>query len=365
MRGQQSFRSLALTVVALAMGCGSGSNGDTQTGPTGDASVNPGGDSSTPVQGKDAQARDRSGAPVGVTWSVAESGTDKGLSAVIWAGDRFIAVGDGGTVLESPDGVTWTALASGVTDDLRSLTWTGTRLVAVAADGKILTSENGTSWTERGTNLKKLMRQVAWTGKLLSAVGREGNTAVSSDGVTWTTRENMDLYTFVPTSAVWTGNELIWVGYNSLTEVTFNEGMAFATKNGVTFTSLSPGYQCNSLFGVAWNGSEAISGLTMDYNGTLIGAGRNGEMFTMTLGNWYSGRWGEGATATRDVYAVVWTGSEAVAVGEGGLVLRSTTGQHRDWTRSDVPKGADFTSLAWNDDRLVAVGSAGTIITSP
>jgi hypothetical protein len=88
-------------------------------------------------------------------------------------------------------------------------------------------------------------------------------------------------------------------------------------------------------------------------------------MFIMSYGNWYSGKWGEGEIATRDLNAVVWTGSEAVAVGEGGLVLRSTTGHYRNWTSVDVPKGADFTSLAWNEERLVAVGGNGTIITSP
>lgn len=66
-----------------------------------------------------------------------------------------------------------------------------------------------------------------------------------------------------------------------------------------------------------------------------------------------------------DVNAVIWTGVEAVAVGEGSVVLRSTTGHYRSWTQVDIPTGGNFTSLAWNEDRLVAVDSAGTILTSP
>lgn len=350
-----------LCLALLAFSCGGGSS-DADGGQQ-DSSVTPGKDAA--VQDARPTTRSPDAAPLGNTWSKATSGTDKGLSVVIWADERFIAVGDGGTVLSSRDGTAWTVLDSGITDNLRSLTWTGTRLVAIAEDGKVLTSENGTSWTERGTNLNKLMRQVAWTGKVLSAVGRDGNTATSSDGVTWTGRENTDMFVFVPTGAVWTGTTLIWGGYNSLTSVTFNAGMAFSTKDGITFSDLSPSYSCNSIFGVAWDGSDAISGLTTEYNGRLIAAGRNGEMFTMSYGNWDSGKWGDGASSTTDLNAVIWTGLEAVAVGESSRVLRSATGHYRSWASVSVPAGADFTSVAWNEDHLVAVGSAGTIITSP
>ena len=201
MHGLRTVGISTFTLLVLATGCQGAASSSAQDGASGD-------DAATSVPAKDAQPRDRSGdtPPVGVTWSLADSGTDKDLYVVLWAGNRFVAVGDGGTVLSSADGSTWTRLETGISDNLRSLTWTGSRLVAVSQDGKILTSENGTSWTERGVNLNKLMRQVAWTGKLLSAVGGQVTTAVSSDGITWTTRQNTDLYTFVPTSAVWTGN---------------------------------------------------------------------------------------------------------------------------------------------------------------
>jgi hypothetical protein len=301
---------------------------------------------------------------VGLTWKAAESGTTKDLSVVIWADDRFIAVGAGGTVLKSPDGTSWTALESGITDDLRSVVWTGKRLVAVAADGKVLTSETGTAWTERGTNLEKHMRQVAWTGKFLSALGEEGYTGRSTDGITWTAKQSDKIYLLIPTAAVWTGNELVWVGYSSSTAM-LNGGMAATTKDGVVFKDISPSYSCNGLYGAAWSGYDATDGLSEDLNGKLIGAGRNGEMFVMNYGLWDSGKWGEGYISTTDLNAVVWTGSEAVAVGEGGLILRSTTGHYRNWKTVSSPAGADLTSLAWNEDRLVAVGSAGGIITSP
>ncbi len=172
MRNTTLLGTMTLTYVLLAAGCGSGANDEPQVGLTGDGGASASADASTPEQGKDPRQppRPADSPPLGETWSVASSGTEKGLSVVMWADDRFIAVGDGGTVLASPDGVTWSALASGISDDLRSLTWTGKRLVAVSAEGRLLTSESGTSWTEQGTNLNKRMRQVAWTGKLLSAV---------------------------------------------------------------------------------------------------------------------------------------------------------------------------------------------------
>ena len=50
----------------------------------------------------------------GSDWINRMSGLPHALSDVIWDGDAFIAVGDGGTVLTSADGIAWLAIESGL-----------------------------------------------------------------------------------------------------------------------------------------------------------------------------------------------------------------------------------------------------------
>ena len=68
------------------------------------------------------------------------SGTSQDLTGVAGSGSRFVAVGNGGTILTSPDGSTWTTQASGTAQSLLSgVAWSGSRFVAVGYGGTILT----------------------------------------------------------------------------------------------------------------------------------------------------------------------------------------------------------------------------------
>jgi hypothetical protein len=77
----------------------------------------------------------------GIVWRLETSGSTNSLASLIWAGDRFVAVGGTSTsgALTSYDGAGWASAASlGLA--LNSITWTGSRLVAVNGIGEILTS---------------------------------------------------------------------------------------------------------------------------------------------------------------------------------------------------------------------------------
>jgi photosystem II stability/assembly factor-like uncharacterized protein len=60
------------------------------------------------------------------------------LHAVAWAGDRFVAVGANGTLVESEDGADWTAIDSGTVNSLYGVAFAGGRLLALGNGGTIL-----------------------------------------------------------------------------------------------------------------------------------------------------------------------------------------------------------------------------------
>jgi hypothetical protein len=119
---------------AFVAGCDGGS---TSGGQGGSARDDAAAATDGPSQAKDTQVKDRFGdsPPVGVTWTLAESGADQDLYVVLWAGNRFVTAGNSGTVPSSTDGLAWSRLDTGIRSNLRSLTFTGSRFVAVSLDG--------------------------------------------------------------------------------------------------------------------------------------------------------------------------------------------------------------------------------------
>src|SRR6185503_3607017 len=71
------------------------------------------------------------------------------FSAVHFAGNAFIAVGNNGTVLRSLNGLNWSGRASATFQRLFGLTYADGKFVAVGENGAIITSPDGLVWTYR------------------------------------------------------------------------------------------------------------------------------------------------------------------------------------------------------------------------
>jgi hypothetical protein len=112
------------------------------------------------------------------------------LNRIRYFRDRFIAVGDNGTIIVSGnDGISWTRMASTVTCGLHDITQgpavTGSIYVAVGRGGCILTSTNNINWTVRNSSTVADLFAVSYTGGRFLALGQNGAGVYSTDGITW------------------------------------------------------------------------------------------------------------------------------------------------------------------------------------
>jgi hypothetical protein len=176
-----------------------------------------------------------------VTWTKRTSPlTTNTLYSVVYAGGKFVAVGDNGAIVSSADGTTWARATTpsnahfyrGVAHDgtrfvtvgvaaagaaVRAtgahsgdgVTWTAAtmpagvaamnglaygagRFVAVGETGRIFTSINGAAWTETASPVTNNLRAVTYANGLFVAAGDSGRVLSSSDGLAWINRSLPD-----------------------------------------------------------------------------------------------------------------------------------------------------------------------------
>jgi hypothetical protein len=156
-----------------------------------------------------------------LTWSVVSA--YYGLSAVVWSGAQFVAVGDG--ILTSPDGVSWTGRMSPTAEWLNDIVWSGTQFVAMGYNGAIVTSSDGVTWAVAPQDpiLVTTLSAVAWSGTQFVAVGRGSTIVTSNDGIHWTNVLSGTTGVFFG-DVIWTGGEFVAVG-DSGTIVTSPDGV--------------------------------------------------------------------------------------------------------------------------------------------
>ena len=137
--------------------------------------------------------------PPGVTaWTPATSSVPIGfasdLSAVMFSGSQFIALGTDGSVLTSPDGNTWTSAASipsggAAGPRMNSIAFgtvsSATIYVAVGDGGNIFTSPDLVNWTTVSTTGNDLYN-VSFPNGTFVATGANGTLLTSPDASTWT-----------------------------------------------------------------------------------------------------------------------------------------------------------------------------------
>jgi len=110
------------------------------------------------------------------------------LNAVAYGGGQFVAVGDNGTIINSPDGFNWTVRSQYVFPNLRGVAYADNEYAAVGDGGIILVSSNAETWMEippvTTNSLRAVTGDTTWQSDGLPqflAVG-DSETAVSCFG---------------------------------------------------------------------------------------------------------------------------------------------------------------------------------------
>jgi hypothetical protein len=149
----------------------------------------------------------------GISWALAESGTDGGLYAVTCSDDVAVAVGAG--IISSPDGFDWTVRqGGGVGAMLYDVVWSGLRFVTVGAmltnppTGILFLSTNGIDWSQWDLD-GEVSNAVAWADTAFYAGG--STTVYSRTGTVWTKLGSGHPQIH---DIIWAGDKLIAVGEN-------------------------------------------------------------------------------------------------------------------------------------------------------
>ena len=110
--------------------------------------------------------------------------SDKKLYGITYGNNKFIAVGQSGTVIRSDDGSVWETRTSNTDRDLSSIAFGNDRFVGVGSYTVIVSTDNGTSFLETETTLT--FYDVTFGNGVFVAVGPDEKIYTSTDGDTWT-----------------------------------------------------------------------------------------------------------------------------------------------------------------------------------
>lgn len=173
--------------------------------------------------------------PDGRDWSVRHRGR-YGLSGIAHGSGTIVAVGSrpnesSSLVLVSSDGSEWVETELPGTNWLSAVTYGNNRFVAVGNETTIVQSTDGKNWADAKGNLPNLgtLRDVAYGGGLFVATGSTGTIITSHDGISWTkrscdTRRDLNGITYGEGRFVAVSNDF-W----------FSDVRAFVSRNGISW----------------------------------------------------------------------------------------------------------------------------------
>lgn len=298
------------------------------------------------------------------TWTLRDSGT----TANLWSGasndKAIVVVGEQGTIVTSLDGgVTWTHCDSGTTMWLVAVTYSSAigRFIAVGDGGTILSSADAVTWTRETSPTGIRLNGVSATGSTVYAVGEAGVGLLSRDvnGI-WTQSDAPFSTRWMKTAHV--AGRVVGQG-GALYQTTTNASGVTTWQNILPPASVDledaavgarPGYP--DLIGITslvlvGAGCVILQQLT-DASWTVRTSGTTERLRSIC--------WKQGVVLTVITNTVHVMIGEYFAVGAHGTMLRSRDGTA--WQLDQVPTSDGLNSVFVFGEKVLCVGDSGTIL---
>lgn len=172
------------------------------------------------------------------------------LFHVEWLDDRFIAVGDAGTILTSPNGIDWALRDSQSAIDLADVASDGTQFVAVGEAGTILTSSDGAHWTVRDSGTSNALQRIIWADHRFMAVGAQGTLLASANGIDWTSVVTDGFAADDYQNIAWNGSTFA---------IVTSRANILTSSDGLTWPDNLAFFDSTRLDGITWDGTQFIA----------------------------------------------------------------------------------------------------------
>ena len=308
-----------------------------------------------------------------LTWTQVTSPVPANLRRIVYGNGKFVAVGEGSTVLYSTDGENWSKTVIPGTCNLTGIAYGAGRFVALCGEGfaKVYTSNSGQAWDAVGIS-----------GSLgVGAVGYENGEYLLTGEQIWTSQDAISWHMVAQADNVFSGNVNYRVdgagiayGNGTLVAVGFlkgsQEGILYSKDNGITWgpVTLESGY---GLRDVAFqNGVFRAVGVTGDVlesqDGIKWSVIKNlgGEGFGIGAGNGVFLYGGSGViddsgvafSPGTHIWDIAFGKGFFVAVGDNGAILKSSPVAED----LSVPSGTEFFSESLQDEPIMGNTSATT-----
>jgi photosystem II stability/assembly factor-like uncharacterized protein len=267
--------------------------------------------------------------------TAAHSPTREILRGAAYGRGRFVVVGSGGVVVGGSGlRAGWRSERSATVVDLRGVAWNGRRFTAVGDEGTVIASSDGRSWRLLTSAMPCALLGVARAGGRLVAVGGAGTVLLSRDGRSWRQAPrptNQDLYAVAHGSS-----GFVAVG---------TRGVMLRSRDGRSWILDRRATGLN-LHTVAWTGREYLAGGDV---GRVLSS-RDGKRWAVVRFPGYH--------AVRGFAA----GGGAVVAAGSGTVARRAVGC--SWQLESVGFQHFWTGVAYGARRFVIVGHNGTALVS-
>ena len=298
-------------------------------------------------------------------WTNRLAGVPYGLTDVVWDGEYFVAVGDGGIILTSSDGIAWIERESGTDADLNAVAFDGTVIVAGGIDTAVLLSkDHGESWSIKNSGGRVSLGGVAINASQIVAGGMDLNT-----GDVFMMR-SLDL------GETWAVLDSLPQQDHFVTDLIYANGLFVAATD--VFSWLSDARVLVSPDGENWQSivlrDEVAATYALVHDGErIIAAGGENAVFASVDGFYWTQLTTPAEMANVTYGGAAWSGSRLVI--HGGLTwwywwfgtpphqaagISSADGG-ATWQIFDIDGYYQSNGMAWGNGRFVSVGETTPI----